>query len=97
VIDTALQGIKHGGVLTIVGVHKRAVPIDFQDILPSEPDIRLAMGYATEIFEVTDSIIKDWEKYEHIISDVIPFAEAPRAVQLATTPGATDKVVVIFE
>ena len=97
VIATALKGIKHGAVLTVVGVHKKPVEIDLQDILPSEPDIRLAMGYPTEIFEVTDSIIADWEKYRHIVSDIVPFADAERAVQLASTPGATDKVVVVFD
>jgi 2-desacetyl-2-hydroxyethyl bacteriochlorophyllide A dehydrogenase len=97
VISTALRGIKHGGVLTVVGVHKKPVEIDLQDILPSEPDIRLAMGYPSEIFQVTDAIIANWEKYEHIISDVIPFSDAVRAVELAATPGATDKVVVTFE
>ncbi len=97
VIQTALSGIKHGGVLSIVGVHKRPVEIDLAAILPSEPDIRLAMGYPTEIFEVTDAIIADWQKYQHIISDLVPFAEAPRGVALAASPGATDKVVVVFE
>lgn len=97
VIATALSGIKHGAVLTVVGVHKKPVEIDLQAILPSEPDIRLAMGYPTEIFEVTESIIADWKKYQHIISDVVPFSEAPEAVRLASTPGATDKVVVTFD
>ncbi|WP_087485797.1 zinc-dependent alcohol dehydrogenase [Brachybacterium massiliense] len=97
VVQTTLEAIKHGGVLTIVGVHKRPVEIDFQAILPSEPDIRLAMGYPTEIFEVTDSLIADWEKYRHIISDLVPFDDADRAIELASTPGATDKVVVVFD
>lgn len=97
VIATALRGIKHGGVLTIVGVHKKPVEIDLQDILPSEPDIRLAMGYPTEIFEVTDSLINDWQKYRHIISDIVSFTEVEHAVKLASTPGATDKVVVVFD
>jgi hypothetical protein len=55
------------------------------------------MGYPTEIFEVTDSIIEHWDKYQHIISDVLPFSDAVKAIELATTPGATDKVVVTFE
>ncbi|WP_416416373.1 zinc-dependent alcohol dehydrogenase [Paenarthrobacter aromaticivorans] len=97
VVTTALHGIKHGGVLTIVGVHKKPVEIDFQDILPSEPDIRLAMGYPTEIFEVTDALISDWQTYRHIISDIVPFAEVEQALKLASTPGATDKVVVVFD
>ncbi|MFF1832148.1 zinc-binding dehydrogenase [Paenarthrobacter sp. NPDC058040] len=97
VISTTFEAMKHRGVLTIVAVHKKPVEIDFQQILTCEPDIRLAMGYPTEIFEVTDSIIADWEKYQHIISDTIPFTESVKAVELAGTPGATDKVVVTFD
>jgi hypothetical protein len=55
------------------------------------------MGYPTEIFEVTDSIIDDWAAYRHIISDIVPFEEAGRAVRLASTPGATDEVVVVID
>lgn len=97
VIKTALDAAKNRAVLTIVAVHKTPVEIDLQEILTSEVDIRLSMGYPTEIFEVTDSIIAQWEQYQHIISDVVPFAEVDRALALAATPGATDKVVVVFE
>ncbi|MFI5061937.1 MAG: zinc-binding dehydrogenase [Actinomycetales bacterium] len=97
VITTALEAMRNRGVLTVVAVHKKPVELDFQDLLTTEPDIRLAMGYPTEIFEVTDSIIEHWDKYQHIISDVLPFSDAVKAIELATTPGATDKVVVTFE
>lgn len=97
VIQTALAGMRHRGVLTIVAVHKKAVEIDLQEILTSEVDIRMAMGYPDEIFQVTDSIIAHWDKYQHIISDVIPFSDAEHAIRLASTPGATDKVVVVFD
>jgi (R,R)-butanediol dehydrogenase/meso-butanediol dehydrogenase/diacetyl reductase len=96
VITTALRALRRGGVLSVVGVHKKPIELDFQEMLVNEPDIRLSMGYPTEIFEVTDSIIADWRLYQHIISDRVPFAEAARAVELAATPGATDKVVVVF-
>lgn len=97
VIETALAAMRNRSVLTIVAVHKKPVELDLQELLTTEPDIRLSMGYPTEIFEVTDSIIKDWEKYQHIISDVLPFSDAVKAVELAATPGATDKVVIAFE
>ncbi|GAA5026958.1 zinc-binding dehydrogenase [Microbacterium fluvii] len=97
VIDTALAAAKSRAVLTIVAVHKKPVEVDFQTILTSEVDIRMSMGYPTEIFEVTDSIIASWDKYRHIISDVLPFDRADEALALASTPGATDKVVVVFE
>ena len=55
------------------------------------------MGYPTEIFEVTDDIIENWEKYALIVSDVLPFDQALEALELAKTPGAADKVVVRFD
>lgn len=97
VIETALKAMRNRGVLTIVAVHKKPIELDLQEILTTEPDIRLSSGYPTEIFEVTDSIIADWEKYQHIISDLIPFTDVERAMQLASTPGAADKVVVTFD
>jgi (R,R)-butanediol dehydrogenase/meso-butanediol dehydrogenase/diacetyl reductase len=97
VIETALAGAKSRAVLTVVAVHKKPVEIDFQAILTSEIDIRMSMGYPTEIFEVTDSIIEHAEKYRHIISDILPFERAAEALVLASTPGAADKVVVVFD
>lgn len=97
VIETALAAAKNRAVLTIVAVHKKPVEIDFQAILTSEIDIRMSMGYPTEIFEVTDSIIEHADKYRHIISDVIPFDRADEALTLASTPEAADKVVVVFD
>jgi threonine dehydrogenase-like Zn-dependent dehydrogenase len=97
VIQTALAAAKSRAVLTIVAVHKTPVEIDFQEILTSEIDIRMSMGYPTEIFEVTDSIIEHAERYRHIVSDVLPFDRADEALVLASTPGVADKVVVVFD
>lgn len=97
VVQTALQLMKGHAVLTIVAVHKRAVEVNFGDVLMSEADIRLSMGYPTEIFEVTDAIIADWTKYATIVSDQLPFDRALEALELAKTPGAADKVVVVFD
>jgi len=96
VIDTIMRAVKNRAVVTVVGVHKQPVELDFQTLLAAEPDIRLAMGYPTEIFEVTDALIAHWDKYQHIVSDVIPFSDVQQALRLAGTPGATDKVVVTF-
>jgi 2-desacetyl-2-hydroxyethyl bacteriochlorophyllide A dehydrogenase len=88
---------KHGATLGIVAVHKRPVELDFGDILPTELNIVWSMGYPTEIFEVTDDIVENWAKYQKIISHRIPFDRALEALELAATPGATDKVSVVFE
>lgn len=97
VIETALKAAKHGATLGIVAVHKKPVSVDFGDILTSELNIVMSMGYPTEIFEVTHDIIENWEKYALIISDRIPFENALAALTKASTPGAAEKVVVTFD
>ncbi|MFT4306396.1 MAG: zinc-binding dehydrogenase [Microbacterium sp.] len=94
---TAAGLAKHGATLGIVAVHKRPVELDFGAILTSELNLVWSMGYPTEIFEVTDDIIDNWEKYAVIISDRLPFDQALEALELARTPGAADKVVVTFD
>ncbi|MBL3699533.1 zinc-dependent alcohol dehydrogenase [Leucobacter luti] len=97
VVQTALSSAKHRAVLTIPAVHKSPVQLDLGEILMSEVDIRMSMGYPTEIFEVTDAIIANPEKYALIVSDVLPFERALEALELAKTPGAAEKVVVTFD
>ncbi|WP_310381348.1 zinc-dependent alcohol dehydrogenase [Actinoplanes couchii] len=94
VIDTVLASARHGARLSGVAVHKKPVPIDFGPLLTSELTIALAMGYPTEIFEVTKDLIEHWEKYALIVSDVLPYDQVEQALTLAATPGAADKVVV---
>lgn len=88
---------KHGATFGVVAVHKKPVELDFGDILVTELNLVWAMGYPTEIFEVTDDIVANWEKYAVIVSDMLPFDRALEALELAKTPGAADKVVVTFE
>ena len=87
----------HGATYGVVAVHKRPVELDFQKLLSTELNIVFSMGYPTEIFEVTDDIVENWEKYALIVSDVLPFDRALEALELAKTPGAADKVVVVFD
>lgn len=94
VIETVLATARHGARLSIVAVHKKPVAVDFGALLTSELTIALAMGYPTEIFEVTRDLVEHWERYALIVSDVLPYAEVERALTLAATPGAADKVVV---
>jgi threonine dehydrogenase-like Zn-dependent dehydrogenase len=97
VVATALAAAKHGATLGIVAVHKKPVEIDFGAILGQEITIVTAMGYPTEIFEVTDDIIANWEKYQLIISDRFSFDNVELALTTAATPGAADKVMVTFD
>lgn len=97
VIQTVTAVAKHGARLSVPAVHKKPVELDFQALLTTELTIRFAMGYPTEIFEVTDDIIANWQKFAHIVSHTFPFDDALKALELARTPGAADKVVVVFE
>jgi threonine dehydrogenase-like Zn-dependent dehydrogenase len=98
VVPQTVAGMaRSGATLGIVAVHKRPVELDFGSILPTELTIVWSMGYPTEIFEVTDDIVEHWEQYRKIISHRIPFDDALDALRLATTPGAADKVTVVFD
>jgi 2-desacetyl-2-hydroxyethyl bacteriochlorophyllide A dehydrogenase len=96
VIHTALAAAKKGATLGIVAVHKEQVPIELINVMTNEITIVGSMGYPDEIFEVTADIIANWEKYAVIVSHTIPFADVEDALKTASTPGASDKVVVTF-
>jgi 2-desacetyl-2-hydroxyethyl bacteriochlorophyllide A dehydrogenase len=96
VIETALAAAKTGARLGVVAVHKQPVPVDFLNLMSNEISIVGSMGYPKEIFEVTEDLIDNWEKYAVIISHTIPFDDVNDALKTATTPGAADKVVVTF-
>ena len=96
-VQQVSQLATHGAKLVIVAVHKKPVEFDFGSALSPELQIRWSMGYPKEIFEVTDDIIDNWEKYQLIIGDLFPFDKALDAITAAGTPGATDKAVVVFD
>ena len=96
VINTALTAAKNGARLCVVAVHKEPVPVDFINIMSNEITIVGSMGYPDEIFEVTEDLVANWEKYAVIVSHTIPFADVAEALRTASTPGAADKVVVTF-
>ncbi|HEY6649250.1 MAG TPA: zinc-binding dehydrogenase [Mycobacterium sp.] len=96
VVETALAAAKTGARLGVVAVHKQPVSVDFLNLMSNEITIVGSMGYPEEIFEVTEDLIANWEKYAVIISHTIPFDDVNDALKTATTPGAADKVVVTF-
>lgn len=97
VLKTVFGSTKLGAVVGIVAIHNHPVEVDFGSLIAAELDIRLSMGYPDEIFQVTDDIVANWEKYALIVSDVIPFDRSDDAIDLAGRPGATDKVVIVFD
>ncbi|ADJ48948.1 threonine dehydrogenase and related Zn-dependent dehydrogenase [Amycolatopsis mediterranei S699] len=97
VIDTALAAAKANATLGIVAVHKKPVPVDFGALLGVEPTIVTAMGYPQEIFQVTDDIVANQDRFGRIISHRFPFTDVLTALETAATPGAADKVVVTFD
>lgn len=95
-VSAALTCAKRGAKLGVVAVHKEAVSIDFMNVMSNELTIVGAMGYPSEIFEVTKDLTENWEKYALIISHTMPFSDVDGALQSAATPGAADKIVVTF-
>ncbi|WP_077090324.1 zinc-dependent alcohol dehydrogenase [Mycobacterium rhizamassiliense] len=96
VVNTALAAAQKGATLGIVGVHKEPVPVEFVNVMSNEITIVGSMGYPDEIFEVTKDIVANWERYAMIVSHTIGFAHVGEALEMASTPGAADKVVVTF-
>jgi L-iditol 2-dehydrogenase len=96
VVNTALAAAKKGATLGIVGVHKEPVPVEFVNVMSNEITIVGCMGYPDEIFDVTKDLVANWKKYALIVSHTIPFDNVGEALELASTPGAADKVVVYF-
>lgn len=97
VINAALGAAKTGARLCVVAVHKEPVGVDFLNVMSNEITIVGSIGYPDEIFEVTSDIVANWEKYAVIVSHTIPFADVDEALRIASTPGAADKVVVVFQ
>ncbi|BBY92909.1 threonine dehydrogenase [Mycobacterium gallinarum] len=97
VISAALGAAKTGARLCVVAVHKEPVAVDFLNVMSNEITIVGSIGYPDEIFEVTSDIVANWEKYAVIVSHTIPFADVDEALRIASTPGAADKVVVVFQ
>jgi threonine dehydrogenase-like Zn-dependent dehydrogenase len=71
--------------------------VDFLNIMSNEITVVGSMGYPDEIFEVTKDLIENWQKYAEIVSHTIPFDDVEDALRTASTPGAADKVVVVFD
>lgn len=95
VVDAAIASAKSDARLVIAAVHKKPVTIDTTQMLLSELTITMSMGYPTEIFETTKDLVANWQRFAPLISHRIPFAEVEHAIELASTPGAAEKVVVV--
>ena len=97
VVTTALTAAKRGATLGVVGVHKEPVAVDFMNVMSNELTIIGSMGYPNEIFEVTKDIVEHWEKYAVIVSHTFAFDDLDDALRCASTPGASDKIVITFD
>jgi 2-desacetyl-2-hydroxyethyl bacteriochlorophyllide A dehydrogenase len=96
VVDAAIASAKSDARLVIAGVHKKPVTIDTNAMLLSELTITTSLGYPTEIFETTKDLVANWQRFAPLISHRIPFADVHHAIELASTPGAAQKVVVVI-
>lgn len=77
-------------------MHQKPTELDLGRLISTELNIEFSMGYPTEIFEVTDDIVENCEKYAEIVSHQIPFARATDALELAKS-GKANKLIVVFE
>ncbi|MCU1524900.1 MAG: oxidoreductase, zinc-binding dehydrogenase family protein [Microbacteriaceae bacterium] len=96
VLDTAISNAKLHARLVMVAGHRQPESIDTAAMLMSELTFSASLGYPTEIFEVTEQIAEHADLFAKLISHEIPFTEVERAIQLALTPGAADKIVITF-
>ena len=71
--------------------------MDFMNVMSNELTIIGSMGYPNEIFEVTKDIVEHWEKYAVIVSHTFGFDDLDDALRCASTPGASDKIVITFD
>ncbi|MEU6539091.1 alcohol dehydrogenase catalytic domain-containing protein [Streptomyces sp. NPDC047000] len=97
VFNTTVGTAKWGARLVMVAVQKPSEAIDLGGMLPSELTLIASQGYPTEIFEVTAELVEHQERFARLISHRVPFAEVNRAFELALTPGAAEKVVVVYD
>ncbi|GAA2609233.1 zinc-dependent alcohol dehydrogenase [Paractinoplanes durhamensis] len=96
VFTTVTAAAKWKAKLVMVAVQKKSPDIDLGAMLRSELTLIASQGYPTEIFEVTPELATHQDRFARLISHRVPFAEAPRAFELALTPGAAEKVIVTF-
>jgi len=96
VLDTTLASAKWHAKLVMVAVQKKS-EADLSAMLRSELTLIASMGYPTEIFEVTPELVKHSERFARLISHRVPFSSVEEAYNLATTPGAAEKVIVTFD
>lgn len=97
VIQSAVTMAKKGATIGVVAVHKEPVPVDFLSLMSNEVTILGSIGYPDEIFDVTEDLVANWQKYARIVSHTIPFDRVDEALATASTPGAADKIVVTFD
>jgi threonine dehydrogenase-like Zn-dependent dehydrogenase len=96
VFNTVVQSAKWGAKLVMVAVQKKG-EFDLGGMLRSELTLVASQGYPTEIFEVTPELVEHQERFAKLISHRVPFSAADRALELALTPGAAEKVVVTLD
>lgn len=96
-VEAALGVAKRGATVGVVGVHKEPVNVDFMNVMSNELTIVGSLGYPREIFEVTKDIVDNWETYHVIISHTFDFDDLEEALQCASTPGRSEKVIITLD
>ncbi|MBB2993746.1 2-desacetyl-2-hydroxyethyl bacteriochlorophyllide A dehydrogenase [Mycolicibacterium iranicum] len=93
-INSAFGLARRGARIGVVAVHKEPVTLDLMNVMSNELTVVGSMGYPTEIFEVTEDIVDNWETYQLIISHTFDFDDLDEALRCVSTAGAADKVII---
>lgn len=97
VIDTVLAASRGHARLVVAALHKAPVPVEFRQVLTKELTITAAMGYPTEVFEVTPQLVAHADRFAPLVTHLVGLDEIEHALDLARDPLAAGKVVVLTE
>lgn len=97
VFNTVVANAKWHAKLVMVAVQKKSADLDLGGMLRSELTLIASQGYPTEIFEVTPELAEHQDRFAELISHRVPFTDVERAIDLALTPGAAEKIVVTLD
>lgn len=96
VIDTILRGSRQEATAVVVAVYKAAVQFDLVAFLTKELRFTSSLAYPSEFPDVAAAMATHWERFAPMVTDRVPFADAPAALGRAAAPDVLGKVMVGF-
>lgn len=96
-IENVIEYAAFGTRLVVAGLHKKAVPVNFRNVLAREIRIRGVIGYPTEFPEVIDLLAAGRVDTGAIVSHRFALSEFSDAFNAAGNPNEAGKVAVVIE